>query len=89
MESNISAALELLLIGMITVFVVLLLVVATGNLLIRLVNRLSGEEKPPAPPSQGRPTVGDTDPKTIAALTAAVAAATQNQGHIESIKRKH
>jgi Na+-transporting methylmalonyl-CoA/oxaloacetate decarboxylase gamma subunit len=41
MDSDISTALSLLAIGMTTVFIVLLLVVATGNILIRFVNSIS------------------------------------------------
>ena len=37
---EISTAISLLVTGMLTVFVVLLLVVVTGNILIRLVNKL-------------------------------------------------
>lgn len=85
MENSVASALELMLIGMITVFAVLSLVVITGNVLIRLVNRFaSAPAAPPAPPVSG----GGTNPKTVAALAATVAAITRGKGQIERIERK-
>lgn len=75
MESDFSTAFSLLAIGMITVFVVLALVVLTGNLLIRFVNRISSEE--------------DTiSPSKVAAITAAVDAFTQGKGRITKIEKQ-
>lgn len=74
MTDELYTALSLLMVGMITVFVVLLLVVLTGNLLIRYVNyrsRLTG-----------------IDPNKIAAINAAVEIITKGQGVIEKIESK-
>ena len=76
-----STAFTLLGIGMITVFVVLSLVVITGNLLIRFVNTLTDAD-PQRPNS-------DDDQKTIAAITAAVEIVTHGKGRITKIERKH
>lgn len=81
MESDISTALTLLAIGMITVFVVLLLVVLTGNVLIRLVNRLD------ASIPRGGISPQRVSSQQIAAITAAVEAVTEGRGKIESIKK--
>jgi oxaloacetate decarboxylase gamma subunit len=74
MDIEFSTALSLLAIGMITVFVVLALVVLTGNLLIRIVNRISPEQDGIAPAK-------------IAAITAAVGAFTQGRGRITKIEK--
>lgn len=81
MEPQISTALSLLGVGMITVFVVLTLVVATGNILILIVNRLS--------PEVGAIAKEDgIDPSHIAAITAAVEIFTEGKGSITRIERK-
>ncbi len=72
-------ALTLLLIGMITVFVVLFLVVSVGNLLIYFVNRyLPVDQGPPDSSIPG---------KKVAVLTAAVEAVTQGKGVITKIEK--
>ena len=73
MGSEFSTALTLLAIGMITVFVVLLLVVITGNVLIRMVNRLDKSTT--------------IEPAKIAAISAAVEAFTDGKGHITKIEK--
>lgn len=78
---QLSTAFTLLGIGMITVFIVLLLVVLTGNLLIRIVNQFGSEAN--TPPSDR------DDPGTIAAITAAVEIVTHGQGRITNIQRKN
>ncbi|MEQ8581078.1 MAG: hypothetical protein RIC30_08725 [Marinoscillum sp.] len=76
MDSTLSTAFSLLGIGMITVFVVLLLVVITGNLLIRVVNRLA-----PVP-------ADDQLEKTrLAAITAAVSIFTEGKGHVTRVEK--
>lgn len=75
MDTNFSTALMLLAVGMITVFVVLALVVFTGNVLIRLVNRFSPKEEGLAP---GK----------VAAITSAVATFTQGKGRITKIEKQ-
>jgi oxaloacetate decarboxylase gamma subunit len=74
MEVEFSTALSLLAIGMITVFVVLALVVLTGNLLIRFVNRISPDQDGIAPVK-------------IAVITAAVNAFTEGKGKITKIEK--
>jgi oxaloacetate decarboxylase gamma subunit len=74
MDSDISTALSLLAIGMTTVFIVLLLVVATGNILIRFVNSIS-------------PNNDQLTSAKIAAISGAVEAFTQGQGRITKIEK--
>ncbi len=80
MEPTISSALSLLVVGMITVFVVLALVVMTGNLLIRIVNAFA-KEIPVAP------SPSSIDPNKLAAITAAVEIATGGKGKITKVER--
>jgi len=72
----VETALQVMLIGMVTVFIILALVVLTGKVLIYLVNRFS-------PPSPQGP---NEDEGEIAALIAAVDIITEGKGRIESIK---
>ncbi len=82
MTPDVSTALTLLVIGMVTVFLVLLLVVTTGNLLIAFVNRFVGEE---VPKNSGN--ISDISPNKVAAITAAVEAFTEGKGHITKIQK--
>jgi oxaloacetate decarboxylase gamma subunit len=70
-----SQAFYLMVMGMITVFVILSLVVIVGKLLIRLVNFFT-------PPSKSTP-----DPEVVAALTAAVEVFTEGKGRIIRIEK--
>jgi len=80
MESTLGNAVLLLAVGMITVFVILALVVATGSLLIRITNRMAPAPKPvPAHAIQ---------PAHIAAMTAVVEHLTGGRGNIDSIEKK-
>lgn len=82
MESNLPNAFLLLGIGMITVFVVLLLVVVCGNLLIKIVNKYAPE--PIAKKKLIKPLISN---KEIAVLSAVVEHVTLGKGKIESIKK--
>ena len=77
---ELNTALNLLFIGMITVFVVLLLVYGTGNLLIRVVNLLSTDK-------DDGPKHGEITNKEIAVLNAAVEAFTEGKGRITQIEK--
>jgi len=80
MESTLPNAFLLLAVGMITVFVILSLVVATGSLLIRITNNMYKE--PVKEVESGIPT------KTVAILSAVVDHITHGQGSIGSIEEK-
>lgn len=81
MENEISQALTLLGIGMITVFVVLSLVVVVGNLLIRIVNRL-------APIQNVSTKTSEISNAKIAAITSTVDLITRGKGRITKIEKK-
>ena len=84
MTSELSTALSLLGIGMITVFVVLTVVVGVGKLLIRVVNSLPEEKNELA--VFPRPSL-EVDPKKIAAVTAAIDHVTYSKGVITKIEK--
>ena len=86
---NMSMALGLLVVGMVTVFTILCLVVVIGNLVIRLTNRFI----PVVGLAAGRPGNGDlaerkAQSKKYAAIVAAVEVITKGHGRVESIEKK-
>lgn len=82
MEADFSTAITLLLTGMITVFIVLLLVYVTGSLLIRFVNAFIPEI---TDAGSGK---SEIDKKKIAAINAAVEVFTKGTGTVTKIERK-
>ncbi len=78
MGGEISNAVSLLAVGMITVFAVLLLVVITGNLLTRLVGWLAPIDNDPNP--------GISTAK-VAAISAAVDTITEGKAQITRIEK--
>ena len=71
--SDLTIALQILIIGMLSVFVILSLVVLTGQLLIRIVNRISISTSTVTP-------LQDDDQQEIVAIIAAVDAITEGKG---------
>jgi oxaloacetate decarboxylase (Na+ extruding) subunit gamma len=85
MSESMSVALQLLLVGMLTVFAVLFLVVGIGNVIVRFVNRYLPEEEKIAVAAR---TSGDAiDPKKVAAITSAVATLTKGKGKVVTIEK--
>ena len=84
MESQFFFALELLGVGMITVFFVLLLVVLIGNLIIKLVNKYFPEQMGEIAKQQNSPQM---DNKMVSVITATVNVVTNGKGRITSIKK--
>lgn len=78
-----SQAFLILLVGMVTVFGILLLIVFAGQMLIRITNyyHQSGKVK------QSHPIDNLKAKKEIAVITATVAHLTGGQGHIDSIQK--
>lgn len=83
--SNINEALVLLAIGMITVFLILALVVVSGNILIKIVNRYAPE--PTKKLTRSRQAALGTAPEVVAAITAVVETVTAGHGKIQSIQK--
>ena len=88
MSENFQTAVTVLAVGMTTVILILSLVVLSGNLLIKAVNRLVPvNEVPKTRRSKSGFSKSQTNPAVIAAITAAVSAATGGTGKITSIEK--
>ncbi|MFA5534094.1 MAG: OadG family protein [Mariniphaga sp.] len=85
MENVLSNALVILLVGMLTVFLILWLVVLIGNAIIMVVNRYW--PAPQVPVKAGGKT-GAISSGTMAAVVAAVEAVTGGRGKVTSIEKK-
>jgi len=79
----INEAVSIMIVGMITVFFILFLIVGIGNVIIRLSNKYLPEEIAPAKPSK----ISATTNNTIAAIEAAIAKATNGKGKVTNIKK--
>ncbi|WP_294628913.1 OadG family protein [uncultured Bacteroides sp.] len=83
---NIETALLLMVVGMATVFVILLIVICLGKMLIALVNKYAPEEA--APVRQEAPKGAVPVPANImAAITAAVNVVTHGKGKITKVEK--
>ena len=80
---KISIGLELMGIGMVTVFAILLIVIFGSRLLITIINRIAPEE---SKPEKAAPAADDTA-AVRPVLDAAVAQLTGGKGHIVKITR--
>ena len=82
---NLSTAFMLMAVGMVTVFIILLVVIFLGKLLTTLVNKYApAEEVAPAKhPQRPAPIPGNI----LAAITAAVNVVTQNKGKITKVEK--
>lgn len=86
MSADFSLALQLLGIGMGTVFLILSFVVLSGNALIRIVNKyLPQQAKAQISTSSPADTIA---PDTVAAIVAAVEMVTGGKGKVTSIEKK-
>ncbi len=83
---NIETALLLLVVGMATVFVILLIVIYFGKLLISLVNRYAPEEVLPAKKDAPRG-VAPVPGNVMAAIAAAVSVVTHGKGKVTKVER--
>lgn len=84
--SDFGLALELMGVGMITVFIILALVVVIGNLIIRFVNKYIPEEVAKVIPVAVNQKNG-LNPKTMAAIVSAVNSITSGKGKVSKIEK--
>lgn len=93
MTENISIALEVLGVGMVTVFVILALVVASGHLLIKVVNKYFPAPLVSTTTSSKSHSSGQAVPSTniskstLAAIISSVDVITEGKGKVTEIKR--
>ncbi len=83
---NLGIGLELMVVGMTTVFLILLIVIFGGKLLIQVVNRIAPEEVQKAKKTVAAQS-GNADPTAVAVLSEVVKQLTQGKGHITSVKK--
>lgn len=82
---NIGTGLTLMLVGMVTVFAILMIVIFGSRLLIQLINRIAPEEQAPAKKEAASP--APVDANAMAILEAAVAQITGGAGHITKVTK--
>lgn len=89
MADEIQTAFSLLLIGMLTVFAVLAIIVGVGKVLILSLNRLAGDTgvSGKRQPFVARKSSHDLHTKKVAAIAAAVELLTNGEGRIRNIER--
>lgn len=85
MEGNLIEGLKLMVIGMSTVFLILIIIILFGNALISFVNKfLPEEETPKAKTSSNSDAI---DPQVSQAIAMAVANLTGGKGKVEKIEK--
>ena len=84
---NLSIGLQLLVVGMLTVFAILLIVIYGGKLLIKVVNAIAPEEVEQAKNTVAQSTSAAVDAPTLAVLQEVVKQLTGGKGRVESAKR--
>jgi oxaloacetate decarboxylase (Na+ extruding) subunit gamma len=85
MDGKMDLALQLLGIGMLTVFAMLFLVVFIGNMIILFVNKFASEEETVVP--MKRPLVDAIDPKKMSAIISAVQTVTGGKGKVVKVEK--
>ncbi len=83
---NIGFGLQLMVVGMATVFLILQIVVSGGKLLIKLVNKIAPEEVV-APKKAAAAAPATIDAGTMAVLQEVVKQITGGKGHVASAKK--
>lgn len=84
--SNIETGIQLMVVGMSTVFLILLIVIMGGKLLIKTVNKIAPEEAV-APKKGASAAPATVDSKTMAVLQQVVSQLTGGKGRVASAKR--
>ncbi len=83
---NMGIGLELMVVGMCTVFVILLIVIYGGKLLISVVNKIAPEEVEKAKKTAAVK-AAPVDPTTMAVLQEVVRQITGGKGHVASARK--
>lgn len=84
---NIGSALTLMAVGMITVFVILLIVINLSKLLIAIVNKVAPEEVVVKKDSRTSSAPVVIDPNTLAAIKEAVNIVTNGKGKLAKVEK--
>lgn len=86
MDQNLLEAVKLMIVGMTTVFVILLIVINLSKLLINLINRYAPEEVAVAKKSAA-PSASKVDASVMGVLEAAVSQITGGKGKISKVTK--
>jgi oxaloacetate decarboxylase gamma subunit len=86
---NLGLGFLLMCVGMVTVFIILLIVIGLGKLLILWVNRYSPERPltPIVAPASITPSQSDIPDQVVVAIVSAVSIATEGKGKVTSIRK--
>lgn len=84
---NLGIGLQLMIVGMSTVFLILLIVINGGKLLIKLVNMIAPEEVAAAKKQVQATNPSQVDASTMAILQEVVKQITGGKGRVESAKK--
>ena len=84
---HMTLGLQMLIVGMLTVFAILLIVIFGGKLLIKFVNMVAPEEVASAKKKVATTATGVVDPSTMAILQEVVKQITGGKGRLESAKK--
>ncbi len=85
MTENLQLALQLLLVGMLTVFVILTIVVSLGRVIIFMVNKYTPDAPTVTMPKREK--TSQFSKKKLAVLGSVVDLVTEGQGVIKSVKK--
>lgn len=79
-------SLLLMVVGMTTVYVVLIVIISIGNQLVKIVNKFAPDEAPIG--TKKSTSSNEVDPNIAQAIQLAVAGVTNNKGKVEKIEKK-
>lgn len=82
---NIYLALQLMVVGMATVFLILYIIIGLGKLLVRITNANAPDEPPVKKPQPAAGTAPDALTQTV--IQMAVSKITGGKGHVTNIKK--
>ena len=88
MNDNFNEAIQLMIVGMLTVFSILLIVILFGNILIKLVNKYAPEEvQTKKPVAAANNAVQQVDATVKAVIEATIAQITGGKGRVSKITK--
>lgn len=88
MNDNFNEAIQLMIVGMLTVFSILLIVILFGNILIKLVNKYAPEEvQTKKPVAAANNAVQQVDATVKAVIDATIAQITGGKGRVSKITK--
>lgn len=84
---NVGLALQLMVVGMVTVFIILMIVIQLAKWLIQIVNKVAPEETAAPKRKAARGTATAIDAQTLAVIREAVSQITGGKGSVGKVER--